>query len=200
MFTGIITDIGRVRSVSEAAGGRRLVVETTYDMADVAIGASIACSGTCLTVVDKLATGFAADVSAETLACTTLGDWRVGTPVNLERPLRPADELGGHIVQGHVDGVGTVAVLAPAGGSHTVAIDVPATLTAYVAAKGSIAVDGVSLTVNRVNDGRFEVNVIPHTWQHTTFIHLAPGARVNIEVDVVARYVESVLARGKQEA
>ncbi len=197
MFTGIITDVGRVRAVDGDESRRRIAIDTAYDMATVAIGASIACSGTCLTVVAKGPGWFAADVSPETLACTTLGGWQVGGRVNLERPLRAGDEFGGHIVQGHVDGVGTIAAADPVGDSHAVAIDLPTELTPYVAAKGSIAIDGVSLTVNRVDDRRFAVNIIAHTWHNTTFADLVPGARLNIEVDVLSRYVESVLSRSK---
>ena len=198
MFTGIISDLGTVRAV-EADGDRRLVIATAYDVDTIAIGASIGCSGACLSMVgkgrvedegDARDTGWLAfDVSAETLACTTLGSWRPGTRVNLERPLKVGDELGGHIVLGHVDGVARVAASEPAGDSLRLAFAVPDALAGYVAAKGSVAVDGVSLTVNRVEGDVFEVNIIPHTMRLTTLGGLQPGGRVNLEVDVLARYV-----------
>lgn len=188
MFTGIITDIGRVRSI-KPRGDTRFEIETAYDTATIEIGASIACSGACLTVVDKGDGWFAVDVSAETLAKTNLGTWREGTPINLERSLRLGDELGGHIVLGHVDGVGSVASVAPEGDSLRFRFDVPADLGPFVARKGSITVNGVSLTVNEVDGNSFGVNIIPHTQQMTTFGKLAAGDRINLEVDVLARYV-----------
>lgn len=188
MFTGIITDIGRVRSI-KPRGDTRFEIETAYDTASIEIGASIACSGACLTVVDKGDGWFAVDVSAETLAKTNLGTWREGTPINLERSLRLGDELGGHIVLGHVDGVCSVASVAPEGDSLRFRFDVPADLGPFVARKGSITVNGVSLTVNEVEGNSFGVNIIPHTQQMTTFGRLAAGDRINLEVDVLARYV-----------
>ncbi|MGE0669181.1 MAG: riboflavin synthase [Sphingomonadales bacterium] len=188
MFTGIITDIGRVRSI-KPRGDTRFEIETGYDTSTIEIGASIACSGACLTVVDKGAGWFAVDVSAETLAKTNLGLWREGTAINLERSLRLGDELGGHIVLGHVDGVGTVAGVAPEGDSLRFLFEVPAHLGGFVASKGSIAVNGVSLTVNEVEGNAFGVNIIPHTQQMTTFGKMAAGDRINLEVDVLARYV-----------
>ncbi len=196
MFTGIITDIGRIAS-AEDRGDRRLVIETAYDMATVDLGASIACSGACLTVVDKSAPGlpgwFAVDVSAESVARTAPDRWTAGTPLNLERALKVGDELGGHIVTGHVDGVGHVAGLAADGASTRIAIDAPAALAPYLAAKGSITVDGVSLTVNGVEDlghaCRFHLNIIPHTAALTTLGTLAAGSPVNLEIDVLARYL-----------
>lgn len=196
MFTGIVTDLGAVRSV-EKRGDSRFLVATGYDMEGVAIGASIACSGACLTVVDKGPDWFATDVSAETLARTTLGDWGPGTRVNLERPLRAGDELGGHIVLGHVDGVGKIAGREPVGDSVRLEIAAPDSLARFIAEKGSIAVDGIALTVNRVADARFEVNVIPHTLACTTLGAAALGARVNLEVDVLARYVARLNERGE---
>jgi len=191
MFTGIITDLGSVRTVEPAGGGAdaRFVFDTGYDVATVDIGASIACSGACLTVVDKGDGWFAVDASGETLARTTLGEWRAGTPVNFERPLRIGDELGGHIVTGHVDATATVAARAPEEGSVRFEIEVPAEFGRYIAAKGSVALDGVSLTVNETNGARFGVNIIPHTQACTTFGVLAVGDRVNLEVDILARYV-----------
>lgn len=194
MFTGIVTDLGRVRRIVKA-GDTRIEIATAYDTAAIAIGASIACSGACLTVVDKGPGWFAADVSAETLSCTTLGDWREGSPVNLERPLKPTDELGGHMVSGHVDGVGRVAKVAPDGDSRRFTFAAPAELMRYIAAKGSVAVDGVSLTVNEVDAAGFGVNIIPHTQERTTFGAMAPGTRVNLEIDLVARYVARLLGK-----
>jgi len=192
MFTGIITDIGRITGV-EHRGDLRLRVGTAYDTASIDLGASIACSGVCLTVVDKGPGWFAAEVSAETLS-RTAGDWGEGRPLNLERALRVGDELGGHIVTGHVDGVGTVVEVVPEGDSTRIVIEAPAALAPYIAAKGSIALDGVSLTVNEVEDlsgggVRFGINVIPHTQEVTTFGEIAPGRALNIEIDVLARYL-----------
>lgn len=192
MFTGIITDIGRITGV-EHRGDRRLKIGTAYDTASIDMGASIACSGVCLTVVDKGPDWFAVEVSAETLS-RTAGDWAEGTPLNLERALRVGDELGGHIVTGHVDGVGTVTEVTPEGDSTRVVIEAPASLAPYIAAKGSVALDGISLTVNEVSDlpgggVRFGLNIIPHTQAMTTWGGLAVGARVNIEIDVLARYL-----------
>jgi riboflavin synthase len=195
MFTGIVSDVGQVREVSTAGAGvdTRLVIATAYDTDDLSIGASVACSGCCLTVVEKGAGWFAAEASAETLACTTLGAWKSGTAINLERALKAGDELGGHLVSGHVDGIGTVAARRPEGGSLRLDFDVPRALGRFIAPKGSVAVDGVSLTVNEVGDRgpatRFGVNIIPHTQQVTTLGRLQPGGRVNVEVDLMARYV-----------
>ena len=202
MFTGIITDLGRVRAV-EARGDTRLTVETGYDTAGIDLGASIACSGACLTVVDKGSDWFAADVSAETLSKTTLGDWVAGTAVNLERPLKLGDELGGHLVSGHVDGVAEAYERAEEGGSLRLVFGAPEALMAYIAAKGSVTLDGVSLTVNRVEDapgdepggGRFEVNIIPHTAEVTSLGACRPGTRVNLEIDLLARYVQRLMAK-----
>ena len=192
MFTGIITDIGRITGV-EHKGDTRLRIGTAFDTASIDMGASIACSGVCLTVVDKGPDWFAVEVSAETLS-RTAGDWSEGTPLNLERALRVGDELGGHIVTGHVDGVGTVVEVTPEGDSTRIVIEAPAALASYIAAKGSIALDGISLTVNEVVDlpggaMRFGINVIPHTQQMTTWGEVAPGRTVNIEIDVLARYL-----------
>ena len=192
MFTGIITDQGRVREV-EARGDSRFVFETAYDTEEIALGASIACSGACLTVVDKGEGWFAADVSAETLSKTTLGDWRAGTTVNFERALRFGDELGGHIVSGHVDGVAVLRDVSPEGDSLRLAFEAPEALARFIAAKGSVTLDGVSLTVNEVEGARFGVNIIPHTAAVTTLGGLAPGDRVNLEIDMLARYVQRLL-------
>lgn len=192
MFTGIITDLGKVTSV-ENRGDRRLAITTRWSMADVAMGASIACSGVCLTVVEKGEGWFAVDVSAETLACTTVGEWKAGTTVNLERALRMGDELGGHIVSGHVDGLARVISIEKIGDSHGFVFEAPTALAPFIAAKGSVALDGISLTVNSVDATRFTVNIIPHTWQETTVHTLTPGSRVNLEIDMLARYVSRMM-------
>jgi riboflavin synthase len=193
MFTGIITDIGTIRN-AEQRGDLRLVIGCGYDMAGVDLGASIACSGPCLTVVDKGEDWFAVDVSAETLSRTAPGMWSEGARLNLERPLRVGDELGGHIVTGHVDGIGEVTEAVAEGGSRRITVRAPREAGAYIAPKGSIAIDGVSLTVNEVRDSSdsttFTLNIIPHTADHTTLGSLEPGARVNLEIDVLARYLQ----------
>lgn len=188
MFTGIITDLGRIRSV-EKRGDTRLTIETAFDTADIDIGASIACSGPCLTVVDKGADWFAIEASAETLARTTVGSWQPDTRVNLERALRIGDELGGHIVSGHIDGVARILDTRPEGDSVRFEFEAPEALSKFIAAKGSVALDGVSLTVNAVEKSRFGANIISHTRAHTTFGERGPGDEVNLEVDMLARYV-----------
>jgi len=198
MFTGIATDVGTVRS-AEQRGDLRLVIETSYDMNTVELGASIACSGACLTVVDKGADWFAVDVSGETVSKTASDHWREGARLNLERSLRLGDEIGGHIVTGHVDAVGNVVRVIPDGDSKRVAIAVPRALGAMIAAKGSVALDGVSMTVNEVTDRKdgtsaFTVNVIPHTARHTTLGELAVDRQLNVEIDVLARYIDRMLA------
>ncbi|MEE8245918.1 MAG: riboflavin synthase [Alphaproteobacteria bacterium] len=195
MFTGIITDLGRVRAV-ERAGDARVEITTAYDTGEFDIGASIGCSGVCLTVVDKGPEWFAVNVSAATMSCTTLGAWREGTSVNLERSLRVGDELGGHIVIGHVDGVAEIVERRAEGDSIRFAFVVPEALKRFVAPKGAITLDGVSLTVNEVEDARFGVNIIPHTQAMTTFAEAAPGDEVNVEVDVLARYVARLGEQG----
>jgi riboflavin synthase len=196
MFTGIITDVGRIVAV-EARGDLRLRIACGYDLGRVDLGASIACSGVCLTVVDKGPDGFAVDVSAETVSRTAPGMWAEGRRLNLERSLRLGDELGGHIVTGHVDGVGEVAAVEPVGDSKRVVIEAPPALARYIAGKGSIALDGVSLTVNSVEGARFDVNIIPHTAGETTLGDLVPGRGVNLEIDILARYLGRMLeARG----
>ena len=194
MFTGIITDLGRVRSVSPG-GVTRIVLETAYDTAAIAMGASIACNGACLSVVDKGPGWFAVDASAETLARTTIGSWRPGTPVNLERPLKLGDELGGHFVSGHVDGLAEITERRPDGDSLRFEIRVPAAFQRFIAPKGSVALDGVSLTVNEVEGELFGVNVIPVTQRETSFGKLAPGERVNLEIDMLARYLARLMER-----
>ena len=204
MFTGIITDIGTVRS-REDRGDTRLIIATRYDTGTIDLGASIACSGACLTVVDKGADAdghwFAIDASAETLACTAAGMWDAGRRLNLERALKVGDELGGHIVTGHVDAVGTIVSVVPAGDSVTVTVAAPAALAAHIAPKGSITVDGVSLTVNDVTDqpdgsAHFTLNIIPHTQTMTTLDEAAAGRSVNLEIDILARYLARMQARG----
>jgi riboflavin synthase len=192
MFTGIITDLGSVRTVEER-GDTRFVFNTALAMDEIVIGASIACSGACLTVIDKGAGWFAADASAETLDKTTLGSWRDGAPVNFERALRVGEELGGHLVSGHVDGVAVVTERRPEGDSLRFTFEVPADLARFIVPKGSIALDGVSLTVNEVTGYRFGVNIIAHTAKLTTFGRLEVGDRVNLEIDLLARYVERLL-------
>lgn len=192
MFTGIVTDIGTVRS-QEKRGDVRLTIGCSYDLSGVDLGASISCSGACLTVVDKGPDWFAVDVSHETLS-RTAPRWSEGSRLNLERALRLGDELGGHLVTGHVDAVGTVVGTCRDGDSTRIGIGVPADLGKMIAAKGSITVDGVSLTVNEVRDvdgaTHFAVNVIPHTAKHTTLGQLETGDAVNVEIDVLARYLE----------
>jgi riboflavin synthase len=193
MFTGIITDVGTVRSV-EQRGDLRLTIGSSYDMDTVDLGASIACSGACLTVVDKGVDWFAVDVSQESVSRTASGLWIEGARLNLERALRVGDELGGHIVTGHVDAVATVTGAEEVGGSLDVTIEAPRTLGSAIAPKGSIALDGVSLTVNEVMDvgeaTSFTVNLIPHTADHTTLGAIAVGSKLNLEIDVLARYLK----------
>jgi riboflavin synthase len=188
MFTGIITDIGKVRAIKDTNRDRRFEIETAYDLATIDIGASIAHSGCCLTVVEKGEGWFAVEVSGESLSLTTLDQWAVGGRINLERATKVGDELGGHIVSGHVDGLGEVVSVTVEGGSHRVKVRVPRPLHRYIAPKGSIAIEGVSLTVNEVEDDVFGVNIIPHTWDVTTLGQIVAGARVNLEIDVLARY------------
>jgi riboflavin synthase len=195
MFTGIITDLGRVRAVGQGQT-TRLEIETRYDTAGIAIGASIACNGACLSVVERGPGWFAVEASAETLSKTTLGSWRAGTAVNLERPLKLGDELGGHLVLGHVDGVGRIVERREDSGSVRLTVEVPADLARFIAAKGSVAIDGVSMTVNEVSGRRFGVNVIPITQRETNLGGLAAGAAVNLEIDMLARYVGRLLAAG----
>ena len=192
MFTGIVTALGTVRSIAPLGGSAdmRLAITAPWpDTASIPIGASIGCSGCCLTAVEIGADWFAADASAETLSKTTLGRWQAGTRVNLERSLRVGDELGGHLVSGHVDGVGQALSTTPEHGSIRWRFRVPPALARFIAVKGSVAVDGVSLTVNEVTDDTFGVNIIPHTASVTSFGALRPGDTVNLEIDMLARYV-----------
>jgi riboflavin synthase len=201
MFTGIVTDVGEVVS-AEQRGDLRLRVRTAYDLSTVELGASIACSGVCLTVVDKGADWFAVDVSAETISRTAENMWRDGARLNLERPLRMGDELGGHIVTGHVDGVGEVVGLCPEGDSTRMGIRVDRSFAPAIAAKGSICLDGVSLTVNDVRDAddgtHFSVNIIPHTARETALGGLVQGQQLNVEIDVIARYIDRIMATRTQ--
>lgn len=197
MFTGLISDVGRVRAVTQAGAGSdtRFEIATGYDTATIALGASISCSGCCLTAIETGPGWFAVQVSAETLSRTTLGGWQVGTPVNLERSLRMGEEIGGHLVSGHVDGVALAVAASPEGGSTRWRFRPPPALARYIAPKGSVAVNGVSLTVNEVDAEGFGVNIIPHTRDATTFGTLRPGEAVNLEVDMLARYVARILGK-----
>lgn len=194
MFTGIVSDLGEIVEIG-GSGERRLVVATSYDMASVAIGASIACNGICLTVTEKNPGRFAAQASQETVSKTTLGNWKSGDRINLERPLRAGDELGGHIVSGHVDGVATILSITPENESLRFTFDVPKPLARFIAPKGSVALDGVSLTVNEVEQSRFGVNIIPHTRAVTSFGFYRAGSHVNLEIDLLARYVGRLLSK-----
>src|SRR5215471_20555785 len=197
MFTGIVTDVGKIRHL-EKRGDTHVVIDTNYDVASIDLGASIACSGVCMTVVDKGNSGdrwFAVTASGETLSKTTLGDWKIGDAVNLERPMRVGDEFGGHIVTGHVDGTAELTRLTPEGESTRMTFQVPQNLARYVVSKGSVALDGVSLTVNEVDGSRFGVNIIPHTLKVTTFGRARTGTAVNLEVDLLARYVARLASR-----
>ena len=202
MFTGIVTDVGTVRS-AEQRGDLRLIVTTSYDLGGVDLGASISCSGVCLTVVDKGDDWFAVDVSSETISKTAADHWQKGAKLNLERALRLGDELGGHIVTGHVDAVAGVVGMSKDGDSTRIGVCVPRKLAPMIAPKGSITLDGVSLTVNEVRDAEdgtthFEVNIIPHTAQHTTLGGIQVGGQLNVEVDLLARYMERMLVARSQ--
>ncbi|WP_213979615.1 riboflavin synthase [Sphingomonas sp. dw_22] len=197
MFTGIVSDIGRIEA-ADRQGDLRVRVSTAYETDGIDLGASVSCSGVCLTVVDKGPGWMAFDVSGETISRTAEGQWTAGRSLNLERALRLGDELGGHIVTGHVDGIGTVKDVHEEGGSHRVTIAAGPEIAPYVAPKGSITVDGVSLTVNDVRDTaegvEFYLNIIPHTASVTTFGDLKPGQAVNLEIDVLARYLQRMEA------
>ncbi|MEP0337618.1 MAG: riboflavin synthase [Alphaproteobacteria bacterium] len=192
MFTGIITDVGRVRAIQHADDGR-LEIETAFDTGDIAIGASVACSGCCLTVIEKGAGWLAFEASGETRRLTTLGTWHEGTTVNLERALKAGDELGGHIVSGHVDGMAELVALETEGESLKLTFRAPDALAPFIAAKGSVTLDGVSLTVNTALARDFTVNIIPHTQEQTTLGGLAVGGAVNLEIDMLARYVARLM-------
>jgi riboflavin synthase len=193
MFTGIISDVGRILEIGED-DGRRMTIETRLPLAEIPLGGSISTSGICFTAIDKGEGWFTVQASGATLEVTTAGRWAQGDTVNLERSLRIGDELGGHIVFGHVDAVGEILALAPVGESHRLEVRVPATLAPLIAVKGSVAVDGISLTVNETGADRFAVNIIPHSWTHTNLTARAVGDGVNIEIDMLARYVARQLA------
>lgn len=201
MFTGIITDVGTIRA-AEQRGDLRLVVGTAYDLATVELGSSISCSGVCLTVVDKGDDWFAVDVSGETRSRTAADHWQQGAKLNLERALRLGDELGGHIVTGHIDAVAEVVEVRQEGDSVRIEVGVAGQFAPMIAPKGSITLDGVSLTVNQVRQAgestRFSINIIPHTAQHTSFADLRVGRQLNVEVDVLARYLDRMLAARSQ--
>jgi riboflavin synthase len=202
MFTGIITDIGRVKSLTrlksgeakgEWGGDLRMEITCAYNVGGIDIGASISHAGACMTVIEKGTDWYAIEVSDESLSKTTLGDWEIGTRMNLERALTGKDEMGGHLVTGHVDGVGSLIAMEEIAGSHKLRFAAPADMAFGIAPKGSITIDGVSLTVNDVEGAEFEVNIIPHTWQVTTLGKLALGDKVNLEIDLIARYVARYL-------
>ncbi|NQU61232.1 MAG: riboflavin synthase [Rhodospirillales bacterium] len=195
MFSGIIIDLGRVRAI-KSGGDKHFEFATAMDTSGLDIGASVCCSGVCLTVTEKGEGWFGADVSAETLAKTTMSDWKEGTNVNLERALKMGDEMGGHIVSGHVDGIGETVSVTEDGDSRRLTFEAPDPLHKMIASKGSVTIDGVSLTVNEVEGRRFGVNIIPHTQQATTLGALSPGNVVNLEIDMLARYVARLLEKG----
>lgn len=201
MFTGIITDIGTIKSITRETGGEwgdtRMEVTCSYDTSTIDIGASISHSGACMTVIETSSNSYAFEVSDESLSKTTMGDWEVGTKVNLERALTGKDEMGGHLVTGHVDGVGTLLEMEEIAGSHRLRFEAPADMAFGIAPKGSITIDGVSLTVNIVQGNQFEVNIIPHTWEVTTLGKLQVGGKVNLEIDLIARYVARYLQNMK---
>jgi riboflavin synthase len=200
MFSGIITDIGSIKQATDREGGLRLVIATSaLDLSDVHAGDSIAVNGICLTVIEHSAGSFSVDVSRETLDCTE-GLEAIGDPVNLEKALRLSDRLGGHLISGHVDGVGEVTRLADLGESWKLDVYAPRSLAKYIAPKGSIAINGVSLTINEVSDNEFSVNLIPHTVAMTNLKNLHAGSRVNLEVDMIARYVERMIHVEKEQA
>lgn len=192
MFTGIIQDIGTIQSI-EKSGDWRIVIKTGLDLSATPLGASIACSGCCLTVVEKGDDWFAVDVSAESLSKTIIGQWEEGSSVNIEPSLKLGDEMGGHIVSGHVDGLAVLKSVTQDGDSYRLKIQVPAELARFIAPKGSVALNGISLTVNEVEGDMFGVNIIPHTWEKTTLAELKEDDMINIEIDMLARYVARAL-------
>ena len=203
MFTGIITDIGTIKNITRGSGGKwgdtRMDVTCAYDTNGIDIGASISHSGACMTVIEKGPDWYAIEVSDESLSKTTMGDWSEGTQVNLERALTGKDEMGGHLVTGHVDGVGNLISLEEITGSHKLRFEAPPYMAFGIAPKGSITIDGVSLTVNEVENNQFEVNIIPHTWQVTTLGNLQLGSKVNLEIDLIARYVARYLENSRAQ-
>lgn len=197
MFTGIISDLGIIADVSQGEAAARFKITTSYATDGIDMGASIACNGCCLTVTEKGADWFAVDASQETLNHTTLGAWKTGAQVNLERPLKIGDELGGHLVSGHIDGLGEITGITEEAGSKRFTVKPPLELMNFIAPKGSVTLDGVSLTVNEVENGTFGVNIIPHTLSVTTFGVLVPGSSLNVELDLLARYVARLLPPAK---
>lgn len=191
MFTGIVTMIGTVANVQGSTGDLRVRIHCGWD--DLAMGESVACGGACLTVVGQDSGWFEVDISSETIARTAPDMWNNGARINLERALQMGDRLSGHLVTGHVDGLATVESVTPSGGSHGVWLSVPEELAAYIAPKGSVTLDGVSLTVNDVSGSRFSVNIIPHTWENTTLGNKKTGNKLNLEVDLIARYVRRLM-------
>ena len=196
MFTGIITAIGRLEAITDT-GDRRLRISCDWDCAAIDLGASIACSGICLTVIDRQDHWFEVAASAETMAVTTLGNWQQGNRINLERALCLGDELGGHIVSGHVDGLAVITSITPAGDSHVVWLEAPQALAKFVTPKGSVALDGVSLTVNAVKGNAFSLNIIQHSWEVTGWGQAVVGQKMNMEIDMLARYVARLAAFDK---
>jgi len=194
MFTGIVTDLGKVRSITKT-GDTRFEFETSYDTSTIEIGASIACNGACMTVIETGANWFAISASGESLSATTMGSWKDGSSINFERAMKIGDELGGHIVSGHVDGVAKIVSITPEGESHRFVFEAPKALKNFIAPKGSVALDGISLTVNEVEGARFGINIIPHTMQVTTLGRLKVGDAVNLEIDMLARYVARLLEK-----
>jgi riboflavin synthase len=200
MFTGIIETVGSIRELTSRGGDLRVVVNSgELDMAAVKLGDSIAVNGVCLTAVEFTADSFSADVSSETVACTTISDFTVGTPVNLEMAMLPTTRLGGHLVSGHVDGVGEIKRRWSDARSERFRVQAPESLAKYIAAKGSICVDGISLTVNAVEGSEFELNIVPHTLAATTMGGYQAGQKVNLEVDIIARYLERLLTSDESE-
>ena len=197
MFTGIVTDVGTVRRIEKFGGDTRVEIATAYDMSTVDIGASIACHGCCLTVTEKGRNWFVVWASVETRSKTTLGTWVKGSRINLERALKVGDELGGHIVSGHVDGVGEIVSIKPEGDSKRFRIRVHSGLAQFIASKGSVTLDGTSLTVNEVEGNEFGINIIPHTQAVTTWGHAREGDAVNVEIDMLARYVARLAEFGQ---
>lgn len=193
MFTGIITDIGAIKSVENNGTDLRIAIATNFDLSRMDIGASIACAGCCLTVVEKRENIFLVDVSGESISKTNIGSWKEGTKINLESALKMGDELGGHIVSGHVDGLTTLKKISPDGESHRLSFDVPKDLAGFIASKGSVTLDGISLTVNEVEGNSFGVNIIPHTWKNTTLGTLNEGDKVHLEIDMLARYMARMM-------
>ncbi len=189
MFTGIITATAKINAITQQAGGIKLSIDSPYDTSGIALGASIAHNGVCLTVISKQTESYEVELSQETLDCTTAASWQQGQKLNVEQALKVGDELGGHIVSGHVDGVGEVVSITALGAHYEVKIKAPEALQPFIAAKGSITVDGVSLTVNALEGDLFLLNIIPHTWEHTMFHHYEVGSQVNLEIDMLARYV-----------